>query len=63
MGASANSIGFPAGDGNRCYAPPPPPAGGKPKKSETRCTVWAQDGEQEVTSDLSDRGQQICIVR
>ena len=23
MGASANSIGFPAVDRNRCYAPPP----------------------------------------
>ena len=31
MGPSANSIGFPAGAGDRCYAPPPPPAGGKPK--------------------------------
>ena len=27
MKASANSVGFLAGDGNWCYAPPPPPAG------------------------------------
>ena len=31
---SANSIGFPAGDGDRCYAPPPPPAGENLKKKK-----------------------------